>query len=191
MSLKAFKSAANLEVDSSETATDNEGVALVDGSIGLQEVGLQEDLEPVSGQAFDGVIDGQNMDPLPVLDVRTFRDRDDVAETNSKVVSDDSVHSDLLVGDGVVAQNDADGLLALLALQQDSVASKQTQLVHLGLREGDHRVVVVDRLFDDQSVRPGLLVQDGGGQPLVALRVLLTSGHLRAELPSLLSSTLD
>jgi hypothetical protein len=37
------------------------------------------------------------VDPLAVLDVRTFGNRDDVAESDSEVVSDDSVHSDFFV----------------------------------------------------------------------------------------------
>jgi len=69
----------------------------VDGSVGLEEVGLEEDLEPVSGHSFDRVVDGEDVDPLAVLDVRTFGNGDDVTESDSEVVSDDSVHSDFVV----------------------------------------------------------------------------------------------
>jgi hypothetical protein len=92
----------------------------VDGPVSLEEVGLEEDLEPVSGQAFDRVVDGEDVDPLAVLDVRTFGNRDDVAESDSEVVSDDSVHPNFFVGHGVVAQNDAHGLLALLSLELET-----------------------------------------------------------------------
>ena len=143
-----------LEVDRPQAASDHEGVALVDGPVRLQEVRLQEDFKPVSGQAFDGVIDRKDVDPLAVLDVRTFRDRDDVAETNSEVVSDDAVHPDLLAGDGVVAEDDADGLLPLLALQQDRVASEQAEFVHLGLRQSNNlkskRLLFQDVLFNSE-----------------------------------------
>ena len=86
-----------LEVDGSQTTTNNEGVALVNGSISFQEVRLEEDLEPVSGHSFDRVVDGEDVDPLAVLDVRTFGNGDDVTESDSEVVSDDSVHSDFVV----------------------------------------------------------------------------------------------
>jgi hypothetical protein len=56
------------------------------------------------------------VDPLAVLDVRTFGNRDDVAESDS----DDSVHPNFFVGHGVVAQNDAHGLLALLSLELET-----------------------------------------------------------------------
>ncbi len=92
----------------------------MDGPVSLEEVGLEEDLEPVSGQAFDRVVDGEDVDPLAVLDVRTFGNRDDVTESDSEVVSDDSVHPNFFVRHGVVAQNDAHGLLALLSLELET-----------------------------------------------------------------------
>ncbi len=155
-----------LEVDGSQTSTNNEGVALVNGSISFQEVRLEEDLEPVSGQPFDGVVDRQDVNSLAILDVRAFCHGDDVAQTNPEVISDNAVHADLLVGHRVVAEHDADGLLSLLAFEQDGVAAEEPELVHLGLREGDYGVVVIGRLFDDQPVGSGLLVEDGRGQGL-------------------------
>ena len=41
----------DLELDRAHAAADDEGVALVDGAVRLQEVGLQVHLEPVSGQS--------------------------------------------------------------------------------------------------------------------------------------------
>ena len=38
----------DLELNGSHSSSNDEGVALVDGSVSLQEVGLQVDLEPVS-----------------------------------------------------------------------------------------------------------------------------------------------
>jgi len=143
-----------LEVYGPEASSDNEGVTLVDGPVCLEEVGLQEHLEPVAGQALNGVVDGQDVDPLAVLDVRALGDGDDVAETNSEVVSDDPVHADLLVGDGVVAQDDADRFLPLLSLEENGVSPEQSQLVHLGLGKRHDGVVVVDGFFDNESVGP-------------------------------------
>lgn len=45
---------------------------LPDRSVGFQEVGLQEGVKEVAGQALDGVVDGQHMDALAILHVRTL-----------------------------------------------------------------------------------------------------------------------
>ena len=136
----------------------------MNGSISFEEVRLEEDLEPISGQPLDGVVDRQNVNSLSVFDVRAFGHGNDVAQTNPEVVSDDAVHADLLVGNGVVTENDADCLLPLLAFEQDGVAAEEPELVHLGLREGDDGVVVVGRLLNDQPIGSSLLVEDGCGQ---------------------------
>ena len=96
----------------------------MDGPVGFEEVRLEEDLEPVSGQPFDRVVDGKNVDPLPVLHVGTFGNGHDIAESNSEIVSNDSVHPDLLVWNGVVAQHDADRLLPFLALELQTQLNK-------------------------------------------------------------------
>ena len=41
-----------LELHGPHAAADDEGVPLVDGSVRLQEVGLEVHLEPVAGQAL-------------------------------------------------------------------------------------------------------------------------------------------
>ncbi len=65
------------------------------------------------------------MDPLSVLDVWACCEGHHVAKADAQVVPHHTVHPDLLVGDGVVREDDAGGLLALLTLQQDSVAAEQ------------------------------------------------------------------
>lgn len=60
----------------------------MDGPVGLQKVGLEVHIEPVSRQSLNRVIDGQNVNPLSVLDVRAGRNRDDVAKTDAEVVAD-------------------------------------------------------------------------------------------------------
>lgn len=47
-------------------------VTFPDGPIGLQEVGLEVDLKQVPCDPLYSVIDGQNMDPLPVLHIRAW-----------------------------------------------------------------------------------------------------------------------
>ena len=51
-----------------------------------------------------------------------------------------------------------------LHLEKDGVTAEQLELVHLGHGEGHHGVVIVDRVLDNQTVGPLLLVQDGGGE---------------------------
>jgi len=99
----------------------------VNRPIGFKEVRLQEDLKPVARQPLNRVVNGQNMDPLSVLDVGALGDGDDVAQANPEIVPDDPVHSDLFGGDGLVTEDNADGLLAFLALEQDGVATEKSQ----------------------------------------------------------------
>ena len=63
---------------------------------------------------------------------------DDVAESHTEVISDASVDADLLVGDSIVGEDNADSLAAPLALQQDGVTAKQLKLVHLALSTNGH-----------------------------------------------------
>jgi hypothetical protein len=48
---------------------------LADGAVGLQEVGLQEGVKQIAGHALDGVVDGQHMDALAVLDIGALQPR--------------------------------------------------------------------------------------------------------------------
>ena len=83
---------------------------------------------------------------------------------DTEVVPDHPVHADLLIRDGLVGEDDAGRLLALLALEQDGVATEQLQLVHLLLRQSHNGVVIVDGLLDDEAVGALLALQDGSGQ---------------------------
>lgn len=53
---------------------------------------------------------------------------------NAKIVANDAIHADFLVGACVVGQNDANRLLPLLSLQNHRVAAEQLQLVHFRLK---------------------------------------------------------
>lgn len=156
--------ADHLELDRSHGAAHDEHVILVDGPVRLQEVRLEECLEQVAGQSLDGVVKGQHVDALAVLDVRTGLDRDHVRQVDAQVVTHHSVHADTLVRHGLVGQHDAHRLLLALALQQDRVTAEQLQLVHLGLGQVNDRVIVAARILDQQPVRAVLALQDGRGQ---------------------------
>ena len=65
------------------------------------------------------------MDPLAVLDFGTGLDGDDITETNAKVVTHDAIQPDLVVGNCVIRQNDANGLSTLLACQEEDAKNRE------------------------------------------------------------------
>lgn len=131
-----------------------------DGPVGLQEVWLQVDLKQVASDSLDCVVDGEDVDPLAILHIRTGLNAeghsrfntdslfmqhrsnslnlclllpDDVAQSDPQVVADYPVHANLLIRAGVVRQNDAHSLPPLLPLHEHCVTTEELQLIHLGL----------------------------------------------------------
>ena len=94
-----------LKLDSPHASSDDKVVPLVNWTVRLKEVGLQVHLEPVPCQALHTVINGQDMDPLAILHVRTALDCNDVAKPHPQVVPHDPVHADLVVCHRVIAEN--------------------------------------------------------------------------------------
>lgn len=109
------------------------------------------------------------MNAYSVLDLGAGLNGDDVAQTDAQIVSDDAIHADLFIRTLIVGQNDADSFLATLSFEQHRVAAEELQFVHLRLREGNHRVVIVDRLVHQKSVWSVLLAQDRCRQILSAV----------------------
>merc|ERR1719516_762312 len=103
MELRASSSSSLLTGSPSQWMTvSGATMQYVDGSVGLQEVGLQVDLEPVSRETLDTVINGENVNPLAILDIRTALDGNNISKSDSEIVPDNAVHPDLVVSDGVV-----------------------------------------------------------------------------------------
>ena len=69
----------------------------------------------LTSESLDSIIDGQDVDPLAILDFRACLDGDDVSQSDAQVVTHDAVQSDLVVRDRVVGQNDANRLTTLFA----------------------------------------------------------------------------
>ena len=85
----------NFEFNSSHTTSYEESVALADGAVGchkisemfkkqfqkrtLEEIRLEVDFEQVATQPLDGVVKGEDMYPLSVLDVETLVNVDEIA----------------------------------------------------------------------------------------------------------------
>ena len=64
------------------------------------------------------------------------------------------------------------GVSPLLALEQHCVTLEKVELVHLLLADGHHRVVVIERLLNDQAVGCRLPVEDRCGQVLSVEKTL-------------------
>mmetsp|Transcript_81050 Transcript_81050/g.238195 ORF Transcript_81050/g.238195 Transcript_81050/m.238195 type:complete len:200 (+) Transcript_81050:2350-2949(+) len=142
----------NLELHGPESATHKKEVSLARRSVGLQEVGLQIGVKEVTGDALDGIVQGQNMHTLAVGHIAASMHRYDVAKAHAQVLAHDFVQADLRVLEVVVGKHDADGVLALLALDQHVVAAEEVQLLHLCLRHRDDGVVVVQRLLHNEAI---------------------------------------
>ena len=81
----------------------------------FEEVGLEVDIEDVSAQTLDGVVERKNVDTFAVLDVETRVYVDEIAELDAQVVTRDLVELDATLLDVVGAQANENGVLALLA----------------------------------------------------------------------------
>jgi hypothetical protein len=75
-------------------------------------------------------------------------DSDDVAVLDTEVVADNTVDAGLTIFKIVVGENDQDGVLALLSLDQNSVATEELESLHGVVREGDDGVVIVGGVGD-------------------------------------------
>ena len=171
----------DLELDGVHGGPDEEEVALLDGPVGLEEVGLEVDVEEVAGDALDGVVEGEDVDALAVRDVAAGRDGHNVGETDAEVLANDLVHLDVGIVAVLVRQHDADGVAALLALDEDGVAAEELELLHLGGAQSDDGVVVVGGIVDDEAVRAALLAgggaEDGVLHVGVRLAVVMHGGY--------------
>ena len=87
-----------------------------------------------------------------VFDVRARVDGDHITVLDSQVVANDTVYPCGAIVEVVICQYDQDCVLALLALNQDSVTTEELERLHGVVREGDNRVVIVDGIGDTARV---------------------------------------
>mmetsp|Transcript_26025 Transcript_26025/g.29787 ORF Transcript_26025/g.29787 Transcript_26025/m.29787 type:complete len:462 (-) Transcript_26025:596-1981(-) len=123
----------NLKFNRSETTSDQEQIALTDRSVGILEIGDQVGAGQISSQAFDGVIDGQNVNSVTVGDISTRVNTDNISKSDTEIFSDHFVHSDLLVFEIFVGQGDTDSVVSFFTLQNDGISSEDFQFVHFSL----------------------------------------------------------
>lgn len=79
----------DLEFHGSHATTDKEQITLANGSVSVQEVWLQINFEQASGDALDGIINRKDVNALAVFDVGTGMERNNISETDTKILTDD------------------------------------------------------------------------------------------------------
>mmetsp|Transcript_37429 Transcript_37429/g.76302 ORF Transcript_37429/g.76302 Transcript_37429/m.76302 type:complete len:501 (-) Transcript_37429:109-1611(-) len=151
----------HLELHGMHGTSHKEKVTLLHRAVRLQEVRLQVHVEEVSRNTLDGVVQGEDVDPLPVRHVPAGGDCHDVREADAQVLAHHLVHAHVGVVAALVSEDDADGVAPLLALEEDGVAAEELELLHLGGAEGYDRVVVIGGVVDDEAVGGALLAKDG------------------------------
>ena len=82
---------------------------------------------------------------------------------------DHAVHTDGAIVEVVVGEDDEHGVLSLLALDEDSVATEQLEGLHGVVGEGEDGVVIGGGVGDDQAVGLLLFLEDGGGDLIVVV----------------------
>ena len=87
-----------------------------------------------------------------VFDVRAGVDGDNVAVLDTEVVADNTVDASLTILEIVVGENDQDGILALLSLDQNGVATEELESLHGVVGEGNDGVVIVGGVGDTESM---------------------------------------
>ena len=87
-----------------------------------------------------------------VFDVRAGVDSDDVSVLHAQVVADNPVDACAAIIEVVVGENDEDSVLALLALDEDRVATEELERLHGVVRKRDDRVVIVGSVGDTMAL---------------------------------------
>jgi hypothetical protein len=83
----------DLEFDRVHGRADKEQVTLLDRTVGFEKVWLQVDIKQISRNAFNRIVEGENVDAFAVRDIAGGGDRDHVGQPDAKVLADHLVHS--------------------------------------------------------------------------------------------------
>lgn len=75
-------------------------------------------------------------------------DSDNIAVLDSEVMSNYTVHAGAPIIQFVISENDEHCVLALLALDQYSIAAEELQSLHSVVRERNDRVIIVSGICD-------------------------------------------
>jgi hypothetical protein len=81
----------------------------------LEEIRLEVDVEDIAAEAFDRVIERQDMDPFAVFDIQTLVNIDEITELHSQVVASHLVNLDTALFDIIGAEADEDCVTSFLS----------------------------------------------------------------------------
>ena len=93
--------------------------------------------------------------------------RDDITQSNTQVVTYNSVDSNSTIVNVIVHHDNKHGVFTLLSLDENSVSSKQLEAFHSVGCHGNDRVIVIHRIVNEESYT----------WLLVDLRVLVDRQH--------------
>lgn len=79
-------------------------------------------------------------------------DGDNVTVLDTEVVADNAVDASLTILEIVVGENNQDSILALLSLDQNSVATEELESLHSVVRKGDDGVVIIGSVGDTEGM---------------------------------------
>lgn len=78
-------------------------------------------------------------------------DSDNVAVLHTEVVSDHTVDTGTAIIKVIIGEDDQNGILSLLSLDQDCVTTEELQGLHGVVGQSNNRVVIVDGVGDTKS----------------------------------------
>jgi hypothetical protein len=81
----------------------------------LEEIRLEVDLEYITTESFDGIVERQYVDTFAIFDVKTLMNIDEVTEFHPQVVASHFVHLDSTFVDVIRAEADENGISSFLA----------------------------------------------------------------------------
>ena len=87
-----------------------------------------------------------------IFDIGAWVDGNHVAVLYAEVMADNSVDAGAAVIELLVSKDNEDGVLALLAANQDGITAEKLKFVHGSLGQGNDTIVVVDGIGDPDGV---------------------------------------
>ena len=75
----------NLELNSSHSTSNLEQITLANRAVSFKEVWLQVSVKEISGESFDGVINGQNVNTSTIFNVWAWVNCHHISQANSQI----------------------------------------------------------------------------------------------------------
>ena len=109
-------------------------------------------------------------------------DGNDVTVLDPQVVTDDSVDPDTTIIQLIICENDQDGVLSLLASDQDGITTEKLKSVHSIVGQGDDGVIIINGISNPECSSVSVSHEASGRllsciHQLVGLLLLLQDGR--------------